>query len=164
MIVILNGPPGVGKTTVAKMLKQRLLGTVCIHGDELRAFAPEVPRKHLGGGSTYRAAAVLACSYLQMGAPRVLFDYCFLRPSHLHHFTQAMPDEASLHLFTLWAPLKLVQHRERTRDGRQPLGDAVEECYQEMQGHLPRLGTVVDATAADAQSLAESIDAQLPAG
>jgi predicted kinase len=77
-IVVLSGPPGVGKTTVAGVLKSLVAGSVCIHGDQVRAFAPDDAKAHLGGGSTYRAAGVLAAAYLEMGAPRVIFDYCFL--------------------------------------------------------------------------------------
>ena len=38
-VVIVNGPPGVGKTTVSRILADIVPGTVCIHGDDLRAFA-----------------------------------------------------------------------------------------------------------------------------
>ncbi|MBV1858196.1 MAG: ATP-binding protein [Nannocystaceae bacterium] len=145
MIVILNGPPGVGKSTVSRALARRLPGTVCIHGDDLRAFAPENPREHLGGGSTHRAAAVLACAYLEMGAPRVLFDYCFLRPAHVAYFKGKVAAEVKLEMFTLWASLETVRVRDRARTGRSRLGVAVEECYVEIQRHLPAFGEVLDA-------------------
>ena len=160
MIVIINGPPGVGKTTVAKTLARLQPGTVCIHGDDLRAFAPEDARAHLGGGSTYRAGATLAAAYLRMGASRVIFDYCFLRPRHLDYFVQPLPPGISTRLFTLWAPLPTVQARERERVGRSPLGAAVEECYREIEGHLDELGTTIDADA-DAAPIAEALAREL---
>src|SRR5437773_2231819 len=91
-IVVLNGPPGVGKTTVAACLRGLLPGTVVIEGDALRAFTPQNAREYLGGGSTYRAAAVLAEAYLAMGAARVVFDYVFLNPRHVAYFTQSPTD------------------------------------------------------------------------
>ena len=163
MIVIINGPPGVGKTTVSNALARLRSGTVCIHGDDLRAFAPPDARAHLGGGPTYRAGASLACTYLGLGAPRVVFDYCFLRPSHVEHFAGALPPNVSARMFTLRAPLATVQAREQGRAGRSPLGAAVEACYREIEANLARLGTTIDATTADPLELARDLASRLEA-
>jgi chloramphenicol 3-O-phosphotransferase len=162
MIIVINGPPGVGKTSVSKALTGLLPGTVCIHGDHLRAFAPEDARAHLGGGSTYKAAASLALTYLGMGAPRVIFDYCFLRPRHVGYFTDGLGPDAAVHIFTLWATLKTVQARELGRVGRTPLGAAVEECHREIEEHLAELGTIVDAENETADMLARALHERLP--
>ena len=161
MIVIVNGPPGVGKTTVCKAIAKLRPGTVCIHGDDLRAFAPADARQHLGGGSTYRAGATLACTYLQMGATLVLFDYCFLHPRHLGYFEQHLQGDIPTKIFTLWAALPTVRARERGRPARSPLGEAVDECYEEMRGCLGELGRTVDAEAEGPDSIAERILAEL---
>jgi hypothetical protein len=161
VIIVINGPPGVGKTTVSKALSKLRAGTVCIHGDHLRAFAPEAARTHLGGGSTYRAAGALVSAYFAMGAPRVIFDYCFLRPRHLQYFTNSLPTDVPLHVFTLWASLPRVQSRERGRQGRTPLGEAVGECHREIEEYLGELGTTVDAEDRDAATIATWIDARL---
>jgi hypothetical protein len=52
---------------------------------------------------TYRAAAALSAAYLAMGAPRVVFDYVFSRPSHLRHFLDALDVSAKtpVLMFTL---------------------------------------------------------------
>lgn len=144
MLVVVNGPPGVGKTTVSRLLARHLEGTVCIQGDALRAFSPPTPRAHLGRGSTYRAAAALACAYLRMGAPRVIFDYCFLRPAHVAYLVENL-DNTRVEFFTLWASLPTVKAREQRRCGRSPLGAAVDECHAEIQRHLSDLGEVLDA-------------------
>lgn len=47
---------------------------------------------------------------------------------------------------TLWAPLEVVTDRERRRVGRERLGEQVRACWETLQDHLPRMGTVVDAT------------------
>jgi predicted kinase len=163
MFVIINGPPGVGKTSVSRILATLRPGTVCIHGDDLRAFAPDDPRAHLGGGSTYRASATLATAYLRMGATRVVFDYCFLRPRHVAYFIDGLPANVPVQFFTLWASLPIVHARERRREGRSPLGTAVAECHREIEVHLSELGTVVDAEDRDAETIAMSIDARLRA-
>jgi GrpB-like predicted nucleotidyltransferase (UPF0157 family)/predicted kinase len=139
-IVVINGPPGVGKTTVATALSALQPGTVHICGDELRSFAPPDARRRLGSGSTYRAGAVLADAYTGMGASRVLFDYVFLRPLHIAYFWNALGENVSAHLFTLWAPLEVVEERERMRAGRAPLGVAVADCHREIEANRQVLG------------------------
>jgi predicted kinase len=162
-VLIINGPPGVGKTTVSRILAHQLPGTVCIRGDELRAFAPKDARQHLGGGSTFRAAAVLAKTYLAMGAARIVVDYVFLRRSHVAYFRDAFGSpETPLHMFTLWAPLDVVQSRERRRVARSPLGDAVEECRNEIERNQAILGDFIDTTAADPHEVARMISASMP--
>ena len=116
-------------------------------------------RKHLGGGSTYRAAAALAAAYLTMGAPRIVFDYIFPRPSHLNSFLDALDvsAETPVHVFTLWAPLEVVQRRERERVGRAPLGAAVEECWGEIATNQAGLGDFLDNSAVPAEEAARTI-------
>lgn len=156
-LLVLNGPPGVGKTTVAACLRGLLPGTVVIDGDALRTFTPENARDYLGGGSTYRAAAVLAGAYVSMGAPRVVFDYVFLNERHVAYFTRALPDGIRPQMFTLWAPLGVVAARESVRPNRKRLGGAVSECHTEIAANLRDLGQVVDAGGSDPSHIAQSI-------
>src|SRR5262245_14233383 len=66
-LVVINGPAGVGKTTISRHLAGIYPGTINVSGDALLFFGPPDVRKYLGAGSTYRAAASLITSYLEMG-------------------------------------------------------------------------------------------------
>ena len=144
-ILLLNGPAGVGKTTVARQLAALHPGTVRIEGDALRGFAPAGARTHLGPGSTYRAGAALAASYLEMGASRVIFDYLFPSPAQVAHFQRSAPAKVPLHLVTLWAPLEIVRAREGGRPNRLRLGARFEPGYRAMEANLGRFAVVSTA-------------------
>jgi len=156
-VLLLNGPPGVGKTTVARLLASARPGTVAIHGDALRAFAPPDARAHLGPGSTYRAGAALAAAYLALGAPLVVLDYCFLKPADVARVRDALPADVSVHVVTLWAPLEVCERRAADRPGREPLGRAIAACHAAMDGNAAALGTFVDAATAGPAALAERV-------
>ncbi len=156
-LIILNGPPGVGKTAVAATLRSLVPGTVSISGDELRAFAPPDARAHLGGGATYRAGGVLSAAFLEMGAARVLFDYVFLRSAHFRYFREALSVAPSVHVFTLWAPLEIITERDAARSVRPRLGLKLCDTYSEIAQNLAEMGQVIDATSADPEQLARLI-------
>ena len=158
-IVILNGPPGVGKTTVLGELRALLAGTVGISGDALRAFAPADVRAHLGGGATYRAAGALARAYASLGAERVIFDYVFLRAAHFRYFSEALADASRVCVFTLWAPLETVELRARARPEPQHAGSAVADSYREMAINTAILGQIVDNAGSDPKRVAACIHA-----
>ena len=121
---------------------------------------------HLGGGSTYRAGAALAREYIRMGAPRVILDYVFSRPQHLSHLEAGLEasKDLSVHLFTLWAPLDVVQNRERARTGRKQLGEAVSESWHEIASNRPALGEFVDNNVTTAEETARHLSTLLATG
>jgi len=163
-IIVLNGPAGVGKSTVSSHLRGIVAGTVAISGDHLRNFTPDDARSHLGGGSTYRAAAALTTAYLSMGAPRIVFDYVFLCPGHVDYFRGSLTGDVPIYLFTLWAPLEVVVARELARPDRRRLGSVVQECHAELEENLERMGHVVPNVEEDAPAVARSIHELVLAG
>jgi len=142
-VIVINGPAGVGKTTISRALQGSRKGTICIAGDDIRHFAPDNIATVLGPGSTYRAGAALVSSYLRMGARRVIFEYVFTSSEQIDLFRSSIDQTVDVHVFTLWAPLQIVVRREATREGREPLGERVHQTHAEMEASLPRLGTVV---------------------
>jgi len=140
-VIIVNGPPAAGKTSVTAELRLLLPGTVAISGDDLRAFAPADARAHLGGGATYRVAGILCRAYLELGAPRVIFDYTCLRPAHFRYFAEALPAGQVAQVFTLWPPLEALLERE---SGAQPGVGKVADCHREMAQNIAAMGEILD--------------------
>lgn len=143
-VVVVNGPAGVGKTTVARALAARAANGVCIHGDALADFIVSRRDGEVRGGLGYEGGALLAANYLDAGYELVVFEYCFESGDHIDRFLAAYNGAAPVSVFTLWAPLDVVSEREAKRDGRGRLGDRVRACWETMRANLDELGEVVE--------------------
>jgi len=161
-VIVINGPPGVGKSSVTAQLRTLVPGTVAISGAQLRAFAPPDARAHLGGGATYRVAGALASAFMQLGAKRVLFEYEFLRASHLAYFRDALTVSAELHVFTLWAPLECLVERSGGQPDARPSGLTLVDSHREMATNLSQLGQIVETDRLSAAEVARHIHERLP--
>lgn len=155
-VVVINGPAGVGKTTICKHLASSFPGTISISGDAIRDFSPNDARDWLGPRSTYRASATLISSYLAMGARRILFDYVFETRDSMEWFCGLLPPNTPIHFFTIWAPLDTVVAREAARPGRERLGGRVLQTYEALHRNLHCLGEIVENTDAP-ESVTERI-------
>lgn len=156
-VVVLNGPAGVGKTRIGRLLAGRAENGVCIHGDSLADFIVSRVPGTVEPGLGYANGALLAASYIQAGYDLVVFEYCFEHPRHVRRFIDAYHGSAPASVFTLWAPLKVVQERELVRTGRRRLGARVEECYRSMEANLAELGETVQNDGSP-EEIAERID------
>jgi hypothetical protein len=93
-----------------------------------------------------------------MGATRVVFEYCFLAPRHVAYFTDRLDEHVDdVSLFTLWAPLGVIQQRERGRIFREALAVKVEECWSEIAANRAALGEFVDNANLDPEQTARRV-------
>ncbi len=162
-VVILNGPAGVGKTTVGRLLAGRVANGVSIEGDALAGFIVNRVPGTVGEGLGYENGATIAANFVRAGYDLVVFEHCFEEHAHVKRFLDAYTGAAAVFLFTLWAPLAVVERRERARVGRRRLGDRVAACHAAIEEHLGELGDVVDATG-DPVDVAALIDRRSLAG
>ena len=56
---------------------------------------------------------MLAANYIRGGYDLVVFESCFEKRRHVQRFLGAYAAPAPVFLFTLWAPLAVVERRER---------------------------------------------------
>jgi chloramphenicol 3-O-phosphotransferase len=143
-VVVLNGPAGIGKSTVARELAARSANGVWIEGDALKAFI--VTRDgHRPRGMAFRVAGAAATVYLDAGFDLIQFDFVFHNAGEVDQFTRTLPAGTDVHVVTLWADLATVTAREAGRPGREPLGAMLGERWRRVRDNLPDLGVAVPA-------------------
>src|SRR3954452_6880573 len=144
-VVLVNGPAGVGKTTVGRRLAATARNGICIHGDELIGFIVARDPRAVGRGLSYAGGAALADVFLDAGYELVVFEFVFPSGRHVGRFHDALRAPVPVHLLTLWAPLTTVTAREAARPHQEPLGSLVTQSWRELFANLADLGAVVDA-------------------
>lgn len=162
-LVIINGPAGVGKSTLARSLAARAPNAVCIAGDEIRRFVIRRQGGPVRRGLTYAAGGLLSELYLSGGYDRVVFEFVLERPGDLHRVLEHVRTPADVHLLTLWAPLDVVTGREAARRGRERLGEQVTGSWQAIRALLDGPGHVVDADQ-DARQVLAAAEQAIAAG
>ncbi len=163
-IILLNGPAGVGKTTVGRMLAGRASNGACIHGDDLKEFIVSRQASAVSTGLAYVNGASIAANFVEAGYELVVFEFVFERRRYVDRFLGAFPLAVPVHLFTLWAPLETVTARERNRSDRDRLGDRVVTCYEAISRNRDALGIFVNTEDATPEVIAETIFHQSSAG
>src|SRR5690242_7609080 len=145
-VVVLNGPPAVGKTTVGRRLAATARNGVCVHGDDLKRFVVATEPGTVAQGLSYRGGAALADVYLDAGYDMVVFEFVFGRRLNVGRFVRALRSHAAVHLITLWAPLETCAGRDAARPAGVRMGARVAESWHELSASLDDLGAVVDAS------------------
>ena len=141
-VIILNGPAGVGKTSVGKLLAKESENSVCISGDAIKDF---IVRKTdtVKGRLGYKNGASLIRNYLDAGYKLVIFEYVFPSKQQIDYFFEELKVDVPVFLYTLWAPLEVVKEREASRVERASLGEQVTKCHQELATNLNDLGHII---------------------
>jgi predicted kinase len=132
-VIILKGPPGVGKSFTARKLNSRLTTTkkARISIDEVLHF----DQRNLSRDKLKLAkfhTAIIVRSFLREGF-NVIIEYTFDIPEHLkflidkikHSHAEELP-ESDIHVFHLTADFEEVKKRNKTRkDGSDPLPEGI---------------------------------------
>jgi predicted kinase len=158
LVLLINGPAGVGKSSIAPRIARRAANAACIAGDDLKRFVvnrAEPPTVDLG--LTYVGAAALTDVFLTAGYDLVVVDFIFGHPRHVRRYSEALEARVQILALTLWAPLDVVQrrHRQRNRPGQDR--DGASRSWHALAAHLDELGVVVDARGTIEQTLAATV-------
>lgn len=176
IIVILNGAPGVGKSTTAKLLAKSSKNSVWVRGDDIKHWIVNRDSEDLARGLTYINGGACCQNYAKAGYQFIVFDYVFTKKNHVEQFIENSGMRDCCFLFTLIAPLQIIKQREgfpqeffsskkilvgareALRSNRQPLGKAVDIAYNEIINNKADLGTFIDTEFLSPQLLCELIN------
>ncbi len=156
-IIIINGSPGVGKSTTAELLAKSSRNSVYIRGDDIKHWIVNRDSQDLVRGLTYINGGACCQNYAKAGYEFVVFDYVFTKKSHVERFIENCGMRDSCFLFTLIAPLPVIKQREQLRPNREPLGEAVDIAYDEIVKNKADLGTFIDTEFLSPQEACELI-------
>jgi len=154
-VIILNGPAGVGKTTVAKLLAQKSKSSICIHGDSLRGMIMSRSGSE-EGRLGYRNGAMLIDNFKRAGYDLVIFDYIFPSSEHVTFFLSLLRDASLVSVFTLWAEEKTVHDRRRGRN-REDVRCSVVDSYRELQSNLHEFKMIIETDDRSPEQVSDDI-------
>ena len=86
---MINGPAGVGKTTISRKLATFGENSACIHGDDFKGYIINRNMEAVETGLGYKNGATVASNFVNGGYDLVIFDYVFEDASHLPTFHQS---------------------------------------------------------------------------
>lgn len=116
-LIIINGPPSIGKTTVAELVFQKLESTALLDGDDVWRINPFV----VTDSTTALAERNISCTlrgYLEAGYEHVLLAWVMHRQDIIDRVVTALGDlEFDLHVFTLVSDEATLCERYRRGTG-----------------------------------------------
>lgn len=158
IIAIVNGAPGVGKSTTAQLLAKSYRNSVWVRGDDIKHWIVNRDSEDLARGLTYINGGVCCQNYAKAGYEFIVFDYVFTKKIHVEQFMENSGMREYCFLFTLISPLQIIKQREALRSNRQPLGEAVDIAYNEIIKNKADLGSFIDTEFLSPQEVCELIN------
>jgi len=145
-IIIINGPSGVGKSTVSHIFSRDIRKGVHIDVDILRHLVANHRLTHDQVRLAYRNAAALANNFLAAGYT-VIVDGVFPKGEDLVAFRRALRRPgAAVYVYTLSGKLPVLQQREAMKMGSDSFRDRVTRLHKTMSAEAKRLGVIIDTT------------------
>jgi chloramphenicol 3-O-phosphotransferase len=170
-VLILTGPPGAGKSSVAQALAERYDRVAHVDVDTLRHFitptgyiAPGKPGFQRQQALAVRNACSLARNFLEERIAVIVDDVVIGTPDLERYLSGLQDSGCTVHYVRLLPSLDVCQARNvARREGRQP-SERVERVWREFEAAGPFAGVTIDSSALDAHTTADKLQALTTSG
>jgi adenylate kinase family enzyme len=170
-VLIITGPPGAGKSTVAQALAERYDRVAHIDVDTLRHFVtptgyvspgkPGFERQH---ALATRNACAMARNFLEERIAVIIDDVVITRADLDAYVSELKSAGVPVHYIRLWMSLDVCQMRNRARrEARQP-DSRVETVWRQFEATGDIGGSTIDSANLDAYATADRVQALTTSG
>jgi Cdc6-like AAA superfamily ATPase len=157
MIIIINGPPGIGKTTIANKLSKKLKKSLVIEVDRIKYFAVD-KRKTTEAIDIGDQQVFAMVGALRSSKENIIIDFVYETPKYFEAVVkQLRAIDRNVFAYRLRCTLtdNLKRDGRRTRDVR--LGPRIKEIYSRLDERGDTVGYTVETTGLSVEKTAEKI-------
>ncbi len=155
-IIIINGPSGVGKSTVSHILSRDFRKCAHVDVNLLRHFDPNhrITPQHIG--LAYRNAADVAANFVEAGW-RAIIDGVFPSIRDVRRFLAFLRDKSiPVYLYNLSGKFKVIRERAKQR-GKRTGQEQMKALYTKMEPQVRAHGIFIDTTEMGAAATVEKV-------
>ncbi len=149
-VIILEGPMGAGKTTIASILHPKLPRTALLSMDKIKWFLSDFERNNEDNGLISKVMLSMAKTFLEQGC-NVLIEQGFWKKEYVEPYINLANEfRTDLHFYQLEAPIEVLRERAHVRPdtpGKIPLTkERIENNLKTWKENRYDLGKVFDTT------------------
>jgi len=159
-IIVINGPSGVGKTTVARKLCELHQDSICIHGDSIKEFIVNRNNIKIEKQLAYKIGAMLIKKYIESGYTFVVFEFVFEKNDYIQ-LVKNLLINMDIKVLTLWDELESIIKKAKKRKNPTLSITRVIECYNTMKVNIKDMDAEIIFHSNDIDSTINKIEEQL---
>lgn len=158
MIIIINGPPGIGKTTIAHKLSKKLKKAIVIELDKVKYYSVDARKAteaiDIADQQVFMMVRVLRADSKE----NIILDYVYETPKYLQAVVrQLRAIDKNVYAFRLRSTLGENLKRDKRRSKNVRLGARVKELYARLDDRGDTVGYTIETTGLSVEKTAEKI-------
>lgn len=158
MIIIINGPPGIGKSTIARKLTKKLKRAAVIEVDRVKYFSVDARKRtesiDIGDQQVFMMVQALRSS----GKANIVLDYVYETPKYFQAVVRKLRSiDRGVYAYRLRAVLAENIHRDKRRPASVQMGQRVRELAARLDEQGDSVGYTVETTGLSVEKTAEKI-------